>query len=530
MSEARAHLAAALSAYGVVAPPEDLERASHQLAAVLRRLGPLEGVPAEEPPVDLHWPEGVRAHGRVGAPSRGLWRAPAARQPADDVLRLSLVEVARAIRRRRLSPVEVTEATLRRIEEVNPRLGAFLWVEGERVLSWARRAEEDASHGRFWGPLHGVPLALKDLIAEEGAPWTCGSILRRDVVAHQDAAVTARLRAAGALFVGRTHLHEWAYGVSNNNPHFGPARNPWDPSRSPGGSSGGSGVALATCCTYGSVGTDTGGSIRIPAALCGVVGLKPTYGLLPTDGVFPLSWSLDHVGPMARTVEDVALLLGVLVGRPVRIQPDVRGLRVGVLRDEWWSVVHPDVARAVDGAVQEIGALGAEVTDVSLEGAAAAAVATALLMVEASTVHLPSLRNHVSAYGRDVRERLLVGLALPGERYVRARQVRRALVRRVVEEVFAQVDVLLTATVPVPAPLLDEETTDVAGKPYDTRSLLTRFTNPMNALGLPALSVPCGLVGGLPVGLQVVGRPFGEATVLRVGMAYERARGAFWLP
>jgi aspartyl-tRNA(Asn)/glutamyl-tRNA(Gln) amidotransferase subunit A len=530
VNPARTLLEAALSGYGVVAPPEDLERAAHQLTAVLRRLEPLEGVRAEEAPKDLDWPD-ARTGGRQALHAGSRPRTASSRGPStDDVLRLSLVEVARAIRRKHLSPVEVTEAALRRIEEVNPRLGAFLWVDADRALMRARRAEEDASHGRFWGPLHGVPMALKDLIAEEGAPWTCGSPLRRDVVAERDAAVTARLRLSGALFVGRTHLHEWAYGVSNDNPHFGPARNPWDPSRSPGGSSGGSGVALATGCIYGSVGTDTGGSIRIPAALCGVVGLKPTYGLLPTDGVFPLSWSLDHVGPMARTVEDVALLLGILVGRPFRISPDVRGLRVGVLRGDLWSVVHPDVARVVDGAIQEIGELGVEVTEFSLEGATASAVATALLMVEASTVHLPSLRTHLRDYGRDVRERLLVGLALAGERYVRARQVRRALARRIVEEVFGRVDVLLTPTVPVPAPILGEETTDVSGKPYDTRSLLTRFTNPMNALGLPSLSVPCGLVEGLPVGLQVIGRPLEEATVLRVGMAYERARGPFPLP
>jgi len=233
---------------------------------------------------------------------------------------------------------------------------------------------------------------------------------------------------------------------------------------------------------------------------------------------------------MARTVEDVAFLLGILLGRPFRIHPDVRGLRVGIPRDDLWSVVHPDVARVVDGAIQEIRALGAEVTEVHLEGTAAAAVATALLMVEASTVHLPSLRTHLMEYGRDVRERLLVGLALPGERYVRARQVRCALVRRVVSELFGRVDVLLTPTVPVPAPILGEETTDVSGKPYDTRSLLTRFTSPFNALGLPSLSVPCGFVDHLPVGLQVIGPPLGEATVLRVGMAYERARGPFPLP
>ncbi|MDR7568736.1 MAG: amidase, partial [Armatimonadota bacterium] len=490
----------------------------------------LERVETQEPPADLRWVEFACAP-PSGLASTVEWLANAPPQLPEDPLRLSLVQVARAIRHRRISPREVVEAALRRIEETNPVLRAFLFVDAEVALRRAREAEEAAVRGAWWGPLHGIPVALKDLIAQEGAPWTCGSPLRQGVVASEDAPVTARLRQAGAVFVGKTHLHEWAYGVSNDNPHFGPARNPWDPVRSPGGSSGGSGVALATGCVYGSVGTDTGGSIRIPAALCGVVGLKPTYGLVPTQGVYPLSWSLDHVGPMARTVDDVALLLEVLTGIPWGRSARIRGLRVGMLRNFFEGAVDADVARTVASAAETLRHLGAEVAEVRVEGLeAASAVATALLMVEASTGHLRTLRESPHVYGQDVRERLLVGLALGGERYVRARSVRRALIRRFLEEVFAQVDVLLTPTVPLPAPPLEEETTYLAGKPYNTRALLTRFTNPFNALGFPALSVPCGLVAGLPVGLQVVGRPFGEATLLRVARAYERARGPAPLP
>ncbi|MDR7440325.1 MAG: amidase, partial [Armatimonadota bacterium] len=283
----------ALRHYGLEVSPEDEARAAEQLRAVLRRLEPLERVETQEPPADLRWVEFACAP-PSGLASTVEWLANAPPQLPEDPLRLSLVQVARAIRHRRISPREVVEAALRRIEETNPVLRAFLFVDAEVALRRAREAEEAAVRGAWWGPLHGIPVALKDLIAQEGAPWTCGSPLRQGVVASEDAPVTARLRQAGAVFVGKTHLHEWAYGVSNDNPHFGPARNPWDPVRSPGGSSGGSGVALATGCVYGSVGTDTGGSIRIPAALCGVVGLKPTYGLVPTQGVYPLSWSLDH--------------------------------------------------------------------------------------------------------------------------------------------------------------------------------------------------------------------------------------------
>jgi len=519
-----------LRRYGLQVSSEDEERVAEQLRAVLRRLEPLDRVEVHDPPADLDWAEFARApRNRPGSIVEGLASAPP--DPPEDPLGLSLVQVARAIRHRRISPREVVEAALRRIERINPALRAFLSVDPETALQRAREAEQAAVRGAWWGPLHGIPIALKDLIAQEGAPWTCGSVLRRDVVAREDAQVTARLRGAGAVFVGRTHLHEWAYGVSNDNPHFGPARNPWDPGRTPGGSSGGSGVALATGCIYGSLGTDTGGSIRIPAALCGIVGLKPTYGLLPTHGVQALSWSLDHVGPMARTVDDVALLLEVLTGTPWGRSARIRGVRVGVLRTFFEDALDAGMARAVEVALEALRRLGAEVEEVRVDGLeVASAVATTLLMVEASTGHLRTLRETPYAYGQDVRERLLVGLALAGERYVRARSVRRALIRRFLQEVFPRVDVLVSPTVPVPAPPLEEETTYLSGKPYNTRALLTRFTNPFNALGFPALSVPCGFVAGLPVGLQLVGPPFQEAMLLRVARAYERARGPFPLP
>ena len=438
---------------------------------------------------------------------------------------LTLSQVADAIRKGELSPVEVVEAVLERALRVQPRLKPFLWLDPDRALDQARRRAREAPQG----PLHGVPVTLKDLIAERGAPFTCGSKLREGVVADEDAEVTRRLRASGAVTVGRAHLHEFAFGVSNENPHFGPARNPWDPERSPGGSSGGSAVAVATGCTYGSVGTDTGGSVRIPAALCGVVGIKPTYELVPRQGVFPLAPSLDHVGPLARTVEDVALLLEVLAASPGRYTgasgQGVRGLRVGVPRGRYWEALHPGVAARFEEALRCLEAEGARRVAVDFPWEATSAAATALLLVEAASVHVESVRARPDGYGPDVRDRLLVGLCLPAERYVLALRARRALAVASRKLFWGSVDLVVTPTVPIPAPRLGELVTEVAGAAHDTRALLTRFTNPFNALGLPALSVPCGFVDSLPVGLQLVGPPWEEARVLAAGAAYERARG-----
>lgn len=438
---------------------------------------------------------------------------------------LTLTQVADAIRKGSVSPVEVVEAVLDRALRVQPHLKPFLWLDPDRVRDEARRRAREAPGG----VLHGVPVTLKDLIAERGSPFTCGSKLREGVVADEDAEVTRRLRAAGAVLVGRAHLHEFAFGVSNENPHFGPARNPWDPERSPGGSSGGSAVAVATGCTYGSVGTDTGGSVRIPAALCGVVGIKPTYERVPRQGVFPLAPSLDHVGPLARTVEDVAVLLEVLTATPGRyagaLGQGLRGLRLGVPRGPYWEAMHPGVSACFEEALRCLEGEGARRVTVDFPWEAASAVATALLLVEAASVHADSLRARPDGYGPDVRDRLLVGLCLPGERYVQALRARRALAEASRKLFWGSVDLVVTPTVPIPAPHLGEAVTEVAGAHHDTRALLTRFTNPFNALGLPALSVPCGFVGSLPVGLQLVGPPGEEARVLAAGAAYERARG-----
>jgi aspartyl-tRNA(Asn)/glutamyl-tRNA(Gln) amidotransferase subunit A len=447
-----------------------------------------------------------------------------------DPLRLTLAAARARLQRGELRPLDLVEAVLVRAESVQHKLHAFLWLDPDRARAEARRVAHEGPSGPLWG----IPVTLKDLIAEEGAPFTCGSGRRSALRADRDAEVTRRLREAGVVFVGRAHLHEFAYGVTNENPHFGPARNPWDPERSPGGSSGGSAVAVATGCALASLGTDTGGSVRIPAALCGVVGFKPTYGLVPRKRVFPLAPSLDHVGPLGRTVEDVALVLEVLVGAPGRytagLSSGVGGLRVGVPGGPFWELAAEGVLERFEEAVRLLERQGARRVDVDFPWEPASAAATAILMVEASWVHLEGLREDPMAFGPDVRERLLVGLAIPAERYVRALSVRRTLARRAWDLFRDGVDVLATPTTPIPAPRLGQTTTQLQGQKRETRALLTRFTNPFNLLGLPALSVPCGLVDGLPVGLQLVGGPGHEATVLAAGWAFERARGPFPTP
>jgi aspartyl-tRNA(Asn)/glutamyl-tRNA(Gln) amidotransferase subunit A len=447
-------------------------------------------------------------------------------------LDLPLRALARVLWRGDVAAGEVARESLDRIEHGNGRLNAFLSVDRAGAVEAADRADRAHAAGAARGALHGAPIALKDLIGEAGAPFTCGSALRRGIRADRDSDAAARLRAAGANFVGRTNLHEFAYGISNENPHFGPARNPWDPSRIPGGSSGGSAVAIAAGWIPVSLGTDTGGSIRIPAALCGIAGLKPTYDLVSRAGVFPLSPSLDHVGPMARRVDDLALLLETLAGpSAVRGYVDgggLHGVRLGLPRSYFWEHLGAGVGEAVEAAVRQLEALGARVVDVGRDfGAAASAAATAILMAEAAAGHRHGVRANPTGYGADVRERVYVGLALPAERYVRGRQARRALIRELRRTVFAEVDALVTPTTPEVATPIGLETIDVAGKPNNTRAAMTRFTNPFNALGFPALSVPCGMARELPVGMQIVGRPGEDGFVLRLGAAYERARGPF---
>jgi aspartyl-tRNA(Asn)/glutamyl-tRNA(Gln) amidotransferase subunit A len=452
-----------------------------------------------------------------------------------DLRELTLAEAASLVRRKKVSPVELAEGYLRRIEALNPSLNAYITIAAEQAMRWAQQAEDDVARGLELGPLHGVPLAIKDLFATRGLRTTAGSKILADWVPEEDAHVVARLRRAGAFLLGKLNMHEWAAGATTINPHFGATANPWDTTRIPGGSSGGSAAAVAAALCAGSLGSDTAGSIRMPSSLCGIVGLKPTYGLASLRGVLPLSWSLDHVGPMTRTVEDAALLMEAIAGydpqdpssvdRPApdyrdALRGDVRGLRLGLPRNYFFDEADPEVAAAVRRAASLLEAEGAYVTEVEVPGVEQAlAVGMPVLVAEAAAYHEKYLRERPGDYGEDVLGLLKAGQSQTAIDYIRAQRA-RIVFRQGLEALFTRIDVLLTPTTPITAPTIER------CRAEPPTSALIRCTSPFNVAGLPALSVPCGLSeAGLPIGLQIAGRHFEEATVLRVGAAYEQASG-----
>ncbi|MFQ5846881.1 MAG: amidase [Candidatus Methylomirabilales bacterium] len=480
--------------------------------------------------------------GGVAPPSTEPARGSVPLPEGGEILALSVASAVRLIRRRELSPVELVQAVLDRIDAYGKSLNAYIAWYPEEALEAARSAEDAVARGRPLGPLHGIPVALKDLFFTAGRPTTAGTRILTDCVPREDATVIRRLREAGAILLGRLNLHELAYGVTSDNPHFGPVRNPWDLTRIAGGSSGGSAAAVAASLCPASLGTDTGGSIRIPAACCGVVGLKPTYGRVSRSGILPLAWSLDHVGPITRGVEDAALLLEVLAGPDPRdlstsalpvpkyhrtLGGNLTGVRIGLPRgfsppDQ--AEVDPGVTGAVEQAVRVIEDGGGRVEEVSVPFLRhALAIQFFTLATEASANHRRLLRTRGRELGADVRRRIELGEFVTGTQYVRAQQARRRLVQEFAA-VFRQVDLLVTPTLPVVAPPLGAHTVTIHGVQKRLQPTLTRFTSPLNLTGLPAISVPCGSdAGGLPVGLQMISRPFDEATLLRVAYAYQQA-------
>jgi aspartyl-tRNA(Asn)/glutamyl-tRNA(Gln) amidotransferase subunit A len=447
---------------------------------------------------------------------------------------LTLSEVISQYRRGVLSPVELTRAYLERIHELDPRINAFITVTDELALQQARQAEEDLGRGETLSPLHGVPIALKDLYDTQGICTTAGSKIFRERIPTQNAAVVDKLYAAGAILLGKLNMHEFALGVTNANPHFGACHNPWDLERSPGGSSGGSGAALAAGMCLGSLGSDTGGSIRIPAALCGIVGLKPTRGRVSTRGVVPLSWNLDHAGPMGRRVLDTALLLNAIAGYdpddpysvnvPVddyvsEINRGIKGWRVALATGDFFREnVHPEVIAAMDAAVDVFEELGAVVKAVAFPDARRAGKANGLITPsDAAAFHRERMQTNAADIGEDVLKRLRIGAAYTSTEYILARHTQSVL-RRQYDQFFEDYDILLTPATPVPAPSIAEPDA------IKQAAWLTRFTAPFNLTGLPAISLPCGFTeGGLPIGIQIVARRWGEATLLQAAQAYEGA-------
>ncbi|MGQ5603247.1 amidase [Streptomyces sp. EKS3.2] len=447
---------------------------------------------------------------------------------------LSLTAAAREIRARRLSPVELVDSVLERAREV-ASLGAYVTLTADRARRSALAAERDVAHGRLRGPLHGVPMGLKDLIDVAGTATTASSRVRAGHRAPADSTVAARLTAAGAVLAGKTHTHEFAYGLTTPQ-----TRNARDRGRVAGGSSGGSAVAVAAGAATFALGTDTGGSIRVPAALNGVVGLKPTYGLVPRHGVTSLSWSLDHVGPITRTVEDAATVLAALVGhdprdpasrpapapghRPATDPDDLSGLRVGVPTTYYFDHVDPEVADAVRRALDRLALRGARLVDVEIPMARyVQAVQWGLMVPEATAYHERTLRTAAGLYEDDVRVLLEAGELMSAGDHLRAQRA-RTLMRREWARMLRQVDVVVAPTVPLTAvPAGQTSVSWPDGTVESVSDAYVRLSAPANITGVPALTVPAGTDrAGLPIGLQVLGRPFDEATVVRVGLAHER--------
>jgi len=448
---------------------------------------------------------------------------------------LSIAQLAEQIKKGAVSPREVTRAYLDRVQALDSKLNSYITVTAERALQEAQAAEEQIRAGGYHGLLHGIPLAHKDIIATKDIKTTCGSKVLKDHVPDHDAAVIERLQAAGAVLLGKLNMNEFA--TITPSPYFGRVNNPWNVERNPGGSSSGSGAAVAAGLCAGALGTDTGGSIRIPAAFCGIVGLKATHGRISLFGVTPLSWSLDHVGPMTRTVQDAALMLQVLAGHDPRdlgsseapvtdytakLTGAVSGLRLGVPTRFFPEYTDPEVKIAFDKAVAVLAGLGAKIEEVTLPALDETwPLAQVIMNGEANVWHEPYLRTQAEDYAPQVRKFLERGKPTLATDYVKAQRA-RALFRQEMLNAFAGIDALLTPGELIPPPPHDARSVSIEGRETSLMAALISATCLFNLTGQPALTLPCGFTTtGLPLALQIVGKPFDEATVLQVGHAYE---------
>jgi aspartyl-tRNA(Asn)/glutamyl-tRNA(Gln) amidotransferase subunit A len=439
----------------------------------------------------------------------------------DDLNSLTISSALELIRRKNTSPQDLASACLRQIEQLNPTFNAFITVSDVTV-----RAEPEAK------TLHGIPIAVKDLFETAGIRTTAGSKFFADHIPENDAFVVEKLKQAGATIVGKTNTHEIALGVTGNNPHYGTARNPWDKTRIPGGSSSGSAIAVLTGMALGALGTDTGGSIRIPASLCGIIGFKPTYGRVSLRGVFPLSWNLDHVGPLTKTVTDAALLLQVIsIYDPIdpasikmltgdylsHLVDDMEGRKIAFGVGEYIEGADPEVLNAVSEARKVFESLKCRVQDVDVSWMREAALANkTITQSDGAAVHRERLKEHPDWFGEDIRRRLEDGAKTTSTEYILARRT-QSEVRKRCEHFFETFDLLILPTTPITAPLIEGlDAIEQAGR-------LTRFTAPFNLTGLPALSILCGFTtNGLPIGLQIVSRAWADAKVLNAGHAFEQ--------
>tara|TARA_B100000809_G_scaffold265856_1_gene326077 strand:- start:1054 stop:2466 length:1413 start_codon:yes stop_codon:yes gene_type:complete len=448
-------------------------------------------------------------------------------------------DLSKLVQSKEISPVEIIEAHLTRIDATEPVLNSFITLLADQARKSARQAEKDIQAGRYKGPLHGIPVALKDLYNTGGVRTTSGSRIFDTFIPTEDCTVAAKFHQAGAILLGKLNMHQFAYGPTGENPDYGHMHNPWNPDMVTGGSSGGSGSAAAAGqCTI-TTGSDTGGSIRIPAALCGIVGLKPTYGLVSRYGLSALSWSLDHPGPMTRTVEDTAITMNVIAGHDPKdvasakvdipdytsaLTGDVKGLRIGIVKEYFEAPLDPQVRKAVMDAISLLESMGAEIKEVSYPMFnQSQAISSTVLMAEATAYHRDLLEKDGHQLYEPIRQRLEAGLFISAAEYLRAQQARSIFDqqgRRLLDEV----DLLAGPTDPVTAPEILASKVMAGEQEVGVVGALTQYTRPYNINGFPAISVPCGFSDdGMPIGLQLAGRPFDELTVLRAAHAYEQA-------
>jgi aspartyl-tRNA(Asn)/glutamyl-tRNA(Gln) amidotransferase subunit A len=451
----------------------------------------------------------------------------------------TISDLAPLLQRREISPVEVTKSVMDRVKKLNDSINAYIDInKEEQVINSAKQAEKEIMKGSYRGALHGIPLALKDILYFKGEKVTMGSKIHQNFIPDFDATVVAKLKEAGALFTGKLNMHEYAYGGTTNNPHFGPCRNPWNLDRIPGGSSGGSGAAVAADMTIASLGTDTAGSIRIPASICGIVGLKPTHGLVSKFGCFPLSWSLDHIGPMAKTVGDAAILLQAITGYDENdatsvktssanyvksLTGDIKGKVIGIEEDFFFRMIDKEVDSLVREGIRKLEELGAKIELVKIPSLQYSEFAEYMtFMAESALIHRNNLMERPEDFGEDVRKSLLMANIPSANDYLQAQQIRRRLSKEF-SMMFEQVDVLIAPTLPVIASVIGEESVLINGQECSLTDTLIRLTSPANLVGIPSISIPAGFSKGLPVGMQIMGPAFSEELILNFAYAFEQA-------
>lgn len=454
-----------------------------------------------------------------------------------DLIAKSVEELAPLIENREVSSVELTKAVLDHAEALNDEINAYVSFTRKQAVQAAENADMEIASGNYRGMYHGIPMAIKDNIYFKDEVTTMCSKIHGEFVSTYDATVVSKMREAGVVFTGKLNMHEYAWGITNNSPHFGPVKNPWNLEKIPGGSSGGSGAAVAADMSVATLGTDTAGSIRIPSSACGIVGLKPTHGRVSKYGCFPLAWSLDHIGPMTKTVKDAAGLLEVISGYdkndpttlnvPVgnyteQLTGDMKDVVIGINEEYFFKNVDADIEKLVRKGIQALVDQGAKVEEVkipALKYAEYAELVTSLS--EASAIHHRDLLSRPDDFGDDIRMLFELGELFTAVDYLQAQQLRRQL-KLEFQKAFSKIDVLIAPTLPIIAPNIGDDLADLNGNPVDLIENIIRFTGPSNLTGLPALTVPCGFKNDLPVGMQIIGPAFHEGKVLNVGYAFEQ--------